>query len=149
MSATYTELVTAVWAALSGVGLQWSTSAAPVQARATKATGGSGAKVVATLRELSFSTVGRGSEHADSLTTGRLAFTLKPTKASAELNLEAIAALGELGQRAVIKLDGQAGIRASLTSIAATTAEVRVEAALVFGAVIQSTDTDEQLLGRV
>lgn len=149
MSTTYTELVTAVQAALSSSGFQWSTSATPAQSRATKATGGSGAKVVVTLRELTVSNSGRGAEHADSLTTGRLAFTLKPTQASAELNLAAISALGELGQRAIVKLDGQAGVRATLANITATTTEVRFEAALVFGAIVTSTDTDETLLGRV
>lgn len=149
MSVTHTELVNAVRTTMTDMGFRWSSSAAPVQAKSVKATAGSGNKVVVTLRSLSELHSARGSEHANSLTTGRLLFTLKPSTASGELNLESMAALGELGHRAIIKLDGVSGVRASLVSINYNVTEVLVEANLAYGSVVTSTDTDDALMGRV
>jgi len=149
MSVTHTALVDAVRATMLAMGFRWSASSAPVQSKSIKAGSGSGAKVVVTLRELTETHDARGAEHANSTTTGRLVFVLKPSSASGDLNLEASAALAELGHRAVIKLDGVSGIRASLSRVTVSVNEVVVEAALVFGSVVTSTDTDDQLLGRV
>lgn len=149
MSVTHTTLVDAIRTTMLAMGFRWSSSSTPAQSKSIKAASGAGSKVVVTLRELTETHGARGAEHANSTTTGRLVVVLKPSTASGDLNLEASAALAELGHRAIIKLDGVSGVRTSLSRVTVSVNEVVIEAALVFGSVVTSNDTDDQLLGRV
>lgn len=149
MSTTHTQLVDAFSQAMTGMGFNLTTSEAAPQKHSPRAGGGSGSKVVATLREIREEHGGRGAEHGNSATTGAVTFSLAPSKASPEINLVSMGALMELGHRAVIKMDGISGIRASLQSVRASVSTVEFTAALVLGAVVTSTDTDDALLGRV
>lgn len=149
MSVTHTQIVRAYSAAMAEMGFLLTTSSTAPQQHSRRAGGGSGGKVVATLRELAETSTGRGGEHADALTTGVLTFSLAPSRATPEVNLESMAALMELGHRALIKLDGSDGIRATLQTVRASVSSVEFTAALVLGAVVVSEDTDDALLGRV
>lgn len=149
MSVTYTQLVSAVSSTLTDMGIAYSTSSAPVQQLSPRPRAGSGSKVVATVRELRVDHVGRGAEHANSRSTGVLTFALAPSQAAPDVNLDAIAALMELGHRFVIKLDGVNEVRATLQNVRASVSSVEFTAALVLGAVVVSEDTDDALLGRV
>lgn len=151
MSQTYKDVVDSVKAAFEAAGVSWSVAAAPAQARSSKTSAGSGGKAVATLQQLSFDFgSGRGGEHGNSLTAGRLVVQLKPSHASAGVNLDALSLLADQGHQAILQLDSS-GVRATVSSVEMTTDYVRVTAALTYGSGIRPLVAPEAdlLKGRV
>lgn len=149
MSVTYSTLITAIESAFATESIGSSLAPSPVQSKSTKASAGSGNKYVASIRELAITPNQRGVEHGNNLTLGRLTFSLRPSTASAELNLASIADTAETAHRAVLALDGLSGIRAEVQRVTCSPAEVRFEVSLVFGSIVISKTTDDLLLGRV
>ena len=149
MSTTHTQIVDAYAQAMTGMGFDLTTSANAPQKHSPRAGGGSGSKVVATLKEIREDHGGRGAEHGNSTATGAVTFSLAPSKASPDINLVSMGALMELGHRAIVKMDGISGLRVSLQSVRASVSLVEFTAAIVLGSVVTSTDTDDALLGRV
>ena len=150
MSVTYTSLLSAIAGCFEPLGIALVlTTSAPVQSRSTKATSGSGSKVVATLRDVSLAHGGAGSEHGNSQMRGTLTFALKPSRVTNDVSVDSMSALAELGHRAVVRLDGVNELRASVASVRLTPTEVVFAVTLLGGHHVDSKDTDELLMGRV
>lgn len=157
MSVEYSNITAALELAATSVGATFnSISSTTPLSHSKKAKDGAGSKVTITLAELSVENSGRGGEHGDSLTTGNLVVTLRPTTASTELNLDTASALMDLAHRFAIKLDGagaweggSGGVRATVQSNSYSAGVVTLRVRLAFGLVVVSKDTNDVLLGRI
>lgn len=121
MSVTYDEVVGAIGSAFEQTGITISgTTSAPAQRRSVKADAGSGAKMVASITNLTIEHSARGAERTGSVTTGALTFTLSPSKAASDVALSSMAETMNRGHLAIVRLDGMSGIRTGRVSVSAT-----------------------------
>lgn len=150
MSVTYTSLLLAVSSAFETQDATFLVSTpAPTSRVSTKASAGAASKVQAVLVALNVTQLGPGAEHGDARTGGSLVVRLAPSKVDAHVGLDSLAALHELGHRALIRLDGTNGVRVGNISSQATPTGIQFTAALLFGHVVVTDDPASELAGRV